>query len=131
MVVDCVKRPESGRWFDVSLDGVGWWSRGAVRGRAKVLTRYTRRYLLGAVSGRTGRGENVLCSIHGYAMWKLRDRDSPHCGLGGGESPYELPMHNDQLWSKIRGAPILSFSDRATTALLSFLSLKTIISYQI
>lgn len=38
MVVDCVKRPESGRRFDVSLDGVGWWSRGVVRGESKRVT---------------------------------------------------------------------------------------------
>ena len=53
-------------------------------------------------------------------MWKLRDRETvPTCGLGGGESPYELPMHNDQRRSSICGAPILSPSDRATTALIN------------
>lgn len=99
MVVDCVKRPESGRRFDVSsgcgssLDGVGWWSwgpyrmrtreRGCGKGGGRPQQRVT--FLLVIrddtcskfASGRTGRGENVVpCSIHGYAMWKLKDRET-------------------------------------------------------
>lgn len=43
-------------------------------------------------SGRTGREENVvLCSIHGYAMWKLKDRETvPTVDLAEASPPYDF-----------------------------------------